>query len=76
MTLTVKAEALFVSVLQPSDASSSAQLEAAIESSLEQFGGPSGCAQRLAAEFGDHPEIAVPRMRWALEALEATDAPF
>ncbi|TQS42430.1 hypothetical protein [Cryptosporangium phraense] len=71
MTLTMKAEALFVSALQPSDACSSAQVEAAIETSLERFGGESGCAQRLAAEFGDHPETAVPRMRWALEAAAA-----
>jgi len=71
MLLTVKAEALFVSPLQPSEDCSTARLEAAIEASLEQFGGPSGCAQRLAAEFGDHPEIAVPRMRWALDLVSA-----
>ncbi|MFG1927959.1 hypothetical protein [Cryptosporangium sp. NPDC048952] len=69
MTLTVKAEALFVSAVQPSEDCSEARLEAAISSSLEQFGGPSGCAQRLAAEFGDHPETAVPRMRWALDTV-------
>lgn len=71
MTLTIKAEALFVSALQPSEHCDSDRLEAAIETSLEQFGGAAGCAQRLAAEFGDHPEIAVPRMRWALDLVSA-----
>jgi hypothetical protein len=27
--------------------------------------GPLGCAERVAQEFGDHPEAAVTRMRWA-----------
>jgi hypothetical protein len=68
MKLTTKAEALFVSALQPSEMCSNAQLQAAIDASLTRFGGPAGCAERLAAEFGDHPEIAAPRMRWALVA--------
>jgi hypothetical protein len=27
--------------------------------------GRRGCAERVAQEFGDHPETAGPRMRWA-----------
>ena len=27
--------------------------------------GPSGCAERVAQEFGDHPDGAAGRMRWA-----------
>jgi hypothetical protein len=60
------AEALFVSQLQPSDRPSSAQVWAAIQASLLAFGGADGCAARCAAEFGEHPEVAVMRMRWAL----------
>jgi hypothetical protein len=71
MTLTVRAEALFASALQPSEDCTAARVEATIEASLKRFGGPAGCAQRLAAEFGDHPEIAVPRMRWALDLVSA-----
>lgn len=59
------AEALFVSQLQPSDRPSAAQVRAAIEASMTAFGG-TGCAARCAAEFGEHPEVAVTRMRWAL----------
>lgn len=69
MMLTTKAEALFVSALQPSDHYDRAELDAAISNSLRTYGGPAGCAQRLAAEFGDHPETAVSRMRWALRAV-------
>jgi hypothetical protein len=66
MTLTIEAEALFASPLQPSDQPDSAQIEAAITRTLEMLGGAEGCAAWLAHEFGDHPETAVNRMRWAL----------
>jgi hypothetical protein len=58
------ADALFVSVLQCSDAPSSAQIRHAIASAIGAFGSI-GCAERVAQEFGDHPETAVARMRWA-----------
>jgi len=32
--------------------------------------GSRGCAARVAQEFGDHPEAAILRMRWAREAVE------
>ena len=61
------AEALFVSPLQPSERPSADQVRAAIWASLRTYGDPTGCAARFAAEFGEHPEEAVVRMRWALE---------
>jgi hypothetical protein len=36
----------------------------AVASAIHAFG-YSGCAERVAQEFGDHPETAVTRMRWA-----------
>jgi hypothetical protein len=65
MTLTLEAEALFASQLQPSDRPNIDQVRAAINATRRDIG-EDGCALRLAAEFGDHPEIAVDRMRWAL----------
>jgi hypothetical protein len=62
------ADALFVSALQSSDAPSARQLRQAIDGAIRTFGA-SGCAARVAQEFGDHPEIAVARMRWARETL-------
>jgi len=58
------ADALFVSVLQRSDAPGSAQIRHAIASAIAAFG-CIGCAERVAQEFGDHPETAAARMRWA-----------
>jgi len=57
-------EALFVSVLQPSDAPTADMIASAIVSAMHRFG-PRGCAARMAQEFGDHPDAAAARMRWA-----------
>jgi hypothetical protein len=65
------AEALFASTLQPSDHPTPQQVWGAITASLRDHDGRSGCAACCAAEFGEHPELAVDRMRWAL-ALVAT----
>jgi hypothetical protein len=58
------ADALFVSVLQRSDNLSAGQVRKAIAAAVRAYGGL-GCVQRVAQEFGDHPEAAVERMRWA-----------
>ena len=58
------ADALFVSALQPSDDPSTGQVRNAIAAAVNEFGGQD-CAEQVAQEFGDHPETAVVRMRWA-----------
>ena len=58
------ADALFVSALQRSDAPSLGQIRRAIAAAIGTFGWV-GCAERVAQEFGDHPETAAARMRWA-----------
>jgi len=65
IALAVRAEALFVSDVQPSDPVTPATVEAAVQQSFSQYG-PDGCAERVAQEFGEHPEIAAGRMAWAL----------
>jgi uncharacterized membrane protein len=62
----MRAEALFASDLQPSDRPTEAQVARAIHASLVARGGAVGCAAALAAEYGEHPETAAVRMRWAL----------
>ena len=62
------ADALFVSALQRSDNPSAGQVRKAIAAAVRAHGGR-GCAQRVAQEFGDHPETAVARMRWACAAI-------
>jgi hypothetical protein len=66
-----RAEALFVSSLQPSDRPAPQQVRAAIAASLRAYRGASGCAARMAAEYGEYPEQAASRMRWALQLAAA-----
>jgi hypothetical protein len=63
-TSAVWAEALFVSVLQRSDRPSPGQVRGAVAAAICAYG-DRGCAELVAQEFGDHPETAVERMRWA-----------
>jgi len=61
---TARADALFASTLQRSDEPAVAQVHRAIASALAAFG-IQGCADRVAQAYGEHPETAVQRMRWA-----------
>ena len=63
-TSAVRAEALFASVLQRSDRPSPGQVRKAVAAAVRAYGAR-GCVELVAQEFGDHPETAVERMRWA-----------
>ena len=71
MTLATGAEALFTSPLQPSECPTAVDIRAAIRRSLRAHHGARGCAAAVAVEFGEHPETAVARMRWALAQVGA-----
>ena len=64
----VRADAVFASDLQRRDEPSAGQVRQAVAAAIWAFGCP-GCAGRVAQEFGDHPETAVIRMRWARSAV-------
>jgi hypothetical protein len=64
----VRAEALFVSALQPSDEPTPEQVRTAITQTIGQLGSR-GCAARMAQDFGDSPYTAVTRMRWARQVV-------
>ena len=66
-TRAVWADALFVSAVQRSDEPRRDQVRKAIAAAVRAYG-ERGCAERVAQEFGDHPETAVLRMRWARAA--------
>ena len=59
-----RADALFVSALQRSDEPTASQVRLAVATAVRAFGSR-GCVERVAQEFGDHPETAMARMRWA-----------
>jgi hypothetical protein len=69
---TLQADALFASALQRSDVLSTSQIRRAIAAALDGYSAP-GCAGRVAQEFGDHPETAAVRMRWARATVAALD---
>jgi len=61
---TARADALFASALQRSDEPRAAQVRQAIAAAIRAFGSR-GCAARVAQAYGEDPETAVVRMRWA-----------
>ena len=69
---TLQADALFASALQRGDDLSIIQIRRAIAVALNAYGA-AGCAGSVAQEFGDHPETAAVRMRWARATVAALD---
>ncbi|WP_205650669.1 hypothetical protein [Actinoplanes solisilvae] len=63
--LAARAAALFVSDLPAGSRPSVALVETAIAAAVRTRGGTRGCVAELAAAYGDYPETAVVRMRWA-----------
>ena len=66
-----RTDALFASALQRSGEPSAALVQQAIVGAVRAFG-THGCAARVAQAYGEHPETAVLRMRWARAAVAAT----
>ena len=60
----VWAGALFASGLTCSGYPGAGPARKVIAAAVRAYGGL-GCVQRVAQEFGGHPEVAVNRMRWA-----------
>lgn len=65
-----RAEALFTSPLATGSRPSFDAVDDAIRIAVRDHQGVRGCAADLAGEYGDHPETAVPRMRWARHLVE------
>jgi hypothetical protein len=66
----VRCQALFASGLQASDTLAADVVAQAIMRTLRRHG-RQGCAGLMAQEFGDHPEVAGERMRWARRVVAA-----
>jgi hypothetical protein len=69
-----RAEALFVSDLSTESHPTSAEVTATIRGAVRAHGGSRGCATILAGDYGEHPETAASRMRWALGIVHAVYA--
>jgi hypothetical protein len=65
--------ALFASGLQPSDAPTAETVTQAINRAIRRLG-VRGCVAQMAQEFGDHPDAAATRMRWARQLAVRPEA--
>ena len=64
----LRAQALFASLLQPSEAPSPDHVRDAVAATLRRLG-IGGRAGQLAGEYGNHPGTAAARMTWALAMI-------
>ncbi|MEU4624999.1 hypothetical protein AB0G04_34130 [Actinoplanes sp. NPDC023801] len=69
MLTAARAEALFTTGLATGSRPTLEVADEAIRTAVRTRGGTRACAGDVAAEFGDHPELALPRMRWALATV-------
>jgi hypothetical protein len=70
----VRSEALFVSHLQRSQQPTNEVIRAAVLDMVGRFG-EARCAELVAQEFGEHPDCALGRMRWARTAVQSAFGP-
>ncbi len=71
--LAARAEALFTSAISASSRPSRAEVDDAIRHALAWYGGVRGCVAEVAFAYGEHPETAASRMRWARSVVEAVN---
>ncbi len=71
-----RAEALFTSPLATGSRPPRAVVDEEIRHAVRAHHGVRGCAADVAGEYGDHPEVAAPRMRWARHVVEELYEPL
>jgi len=71
--LAARAEALFTSDLSARREYTQIEVAAAIRHAIGTHNGIRGCMAEVAAAYGDHPETAARRMRWARAVIESID---
>jgi hypothetical protein len=76
--ITARAYAVFVSDMSCHTEVTDAVTSAAIQRAIRAFGGTDGCAAVAASEYGEHPDTASQRMRWARSMVTAlySSAPY
>lgn len=68
-----RAEALFVSALPTGSRPAPTEVSAAIRKVIRSYGSVA-CRVMAAGEYGEYPETAVPRMRWAIAVVQRSYA--
>jgi hypothetical protein len=70
LDLDVGTEALFASNVQRSQHPTAESIRAEVTATVDRLGA-AGCAAMVAQEFGEHPDCALGRMRWARDAVRS-----
>jgi hypothetical protein len=73
VTDAVLSEALFASDIQRSQQPTAELIRQAISATVDRLG-VARCAEVVAQEFGEHPDCALGRMRWARHAVRSAFA--
>jgi hypothetical protein len=73
--LAALADALFTSDLSARREHTRIEVASAIGYAISTHQGTGGCAAEVAAAYGEHPETAARRMRWARAVIEGAKAP-
>lgn len=68
-----RAQALFTSDLSAQAEHTQAEVAAAIRHAFDAHGGLGGCVAEVATAYGEHPETAARRMRWARAVVQGID---
>lgn len=68
--IAARAEALFASDISNQCHPDKSEVAAAIRSAVRAHAGVCGCAGEVAAAYGECPETAAARMRWARQVIE------
>ena len=71
--LAARAQALFTSNLSAACEYTQVEVVAAIRHAFRTYDGIGGCAAEVAAAYGEHPETAARRMRWARAVIQGID---
>ena len=72
--LAARAEALFTSDLSVRREYTRIEVATAIRHAIGTHNGIRGCAGEVAAAYGEHPETAARRMRWARAVIDGCTA--
>jgi hypothetical protein len=70
LLVAARAEAIFTSHLAIGSQPTGPDATAIISAAVRAYGGTRGCAAEVAASYGERPETAAPRMRWARSVIE------
>ena len=71
----ILADALFTSDLSARREHTRIEIATAIRYAISTHHGIGGCAAEVAAAYGEHPETAARRMRWARAVIDGINAP-